>query len=601
MCGIFGITGHSDATAIATEALSRMAYRGYDSAGVATLHQAEFHRNRSSGKISALRAANQNNALPGDVAIGHTRWATHGAATDTNAHPHICGRVALVHNGIIDNHDDLRKDLADQGIFPQSETDSEIVALLLDQSLQTRAPLEALRDVMRQLRGTYALAFLIIDAPGVIYVARMGSPLVVGYGQDTHFVGSCPISLAPLTQKVSYLEDGDIGTVTPHSITIESLTRGAVIRPIQEIEITSEDAEKGDHDTYMVKEMHEQPDAIARTLSSQIDLQSGEFTGSLSDIDFSGTNRILLIACGTSHYSCQVAKYWIETLAGIPVDVDIASEASGRSTPIRPDDTAIFVSQSGETADTLAALRHIKGKGARIISLVNVTESTIARESDGVLALCAGPEIGVASTKAFTCQLSLMLLLALKAGQDRSGRVEEDMLGALRMLPDAITKTLALDLECERVGYEISTSSSAFFIGRGTSFPIAMEGALKLKEISYIHSEGFAAGELKHGPIALIDAYSPTIALTSSRSTFHEKTLTAVQEITARGGPVYLISDERPPASIPAAGHVQMPDVPDILTPFVQAVSVQMISYHAARALARDVDQPRNLAKAVTV
>jgi glutamine---fructose-6-phosphate transaminase (isomerizing) len=603
MCGIFGVTGDRDAATTATEALARMAYRGYDSAGVATASGGAFHRNRASGKISALRAANQNNPLHGLTSIGHTRWATHGPATENNAHPHICGRIALVHNGIIENHEELRLELASEGISPKSDTDSEIVALMINQAVAILPPLEALRQVMSKLKGTYALAFLISDDPDKIYVSRMGSPLVVGHSEDKNYVGSCAISLAPLTQQVSYLEDGDIGAVSATGVYIEQPDGTRAYRPIQKIEASAKESEKGDHKHYMVKEMLEQPDAVARTLSSQIDLQSGAFTGTLAQIDFKHTNRLILVACGTSFYACQVAKYWIEALAGIPVDVDIASEASGRATPVGENDTAVFVSQSGETADTLSALRHLKDKGARILSLVNVTESTIARESDGVLALCAGPEIGVASTKAFTCQLALMILVAMKAGLDKTGCIatQEELLGSLRMLPGAITKTLLLDDGFKRIAVEISPSNSAFFIGRDTSFPIAMEGALKLKEISYIHSEGFAAGELKHGPIALIDPYSPTIALTSSQSPSHHKTLSAIQEIAARSGPVYLISDEIPPASMCVNGYIQLPKVSDTITPFLQAVAVQMISYHAACALDRDVDQPRNLAKAVTV
>jgi len=604
MCGIFGVTGDPEAALTTTEALSRMAYRGYDSAGVASLQDGHLHRNRAVGKISALKAENRKNPLPGRIAIGHTRWATHGSATKANAHPHICNRVSLVHNGIIENHAALRDECRAAGFTPEGETDSEVIALLIEIQLASGAsPETALRRTIEHLRGTFAIAALFTTEPDKLYAAKMGSPLAIGRGNGCYLISSDALSLAPLTSRACYLEDGDIAIISPEDIAIFDADRASVRRAPRDIEINAEEVRKGDHPHFMSKEMHEQPEAIARTLASQIDLTSGTFTGTLGEIDFSDTRRLHMIACGTSFYACQVAKYWIESLSGIPVEVDIASEAAHRDTPIGPRDTAIFVSQSGETADTLAALSHIKRKGARIISLVNVTQSTIARESDAALGLQAGPEIGVASTKAFTCQLALLSLLAIKAGRDTAAAPgkTEDFLAEISSMPGILARTLLLDAEFKELARAISTSGSTFFVGRGVSFPLAMEGALKLKEISYIHAEGFAGGEMKHGPIALVEPAIPTIVLSASGSPQHEKTLTAAQEIAARGGPVHLVSDATVPPGFPGASSVTLPSTTEYLSPFTQAVAVQMIAYHTALLLGRDIDQPRNLAKAVTV
>jgi glucosamine--fructose-6-phosphate aminotransferase (isomerizing) len=581
-----------------------MAYRGYDSAGVLTNHDGRFHRNRAKGKIENLIAVNHNNPLPGRTAIGHTRWATHGSATEGNAHPHICGSVSVVHNGIIENHAELREEARISGLEGTSQTDTEVIALLIETYRRKgKTPVEAFRSAVDRLDGAYAICAVFTDDAETIHVARKGSPLAIGLGGTRSFVGSDAVSLAPLTQSVCYLEEGDTAIVSPVSTFIFDNQNTPVARDIHHLEEADSVAEKEGHAHFMSKEMHEQPRSVARTIAGQLDQKSGDFTGALLDVDFSKTRRILMIACGTSYFSCLTAKYWFESLSGISADIDVASEAQYRNLSLNADDAVIFVSQSGETADTLAALKHIKPKGPRIISLVNTVESSIARESHVVLPLRAGPEIGVASTKAFTCQLALLALIAIKAGRDTGFLKDgtfQNHLNDLGDLPQLLSDTLSVEESIIAIARDIAPAASAFFIGRGTSYPIAMEGALKLKEISYIHSEGYAAGELKHGPIALIDTLTPTVALFSGNSEMHQKTLSNAQEVSARGGPVYLLSDG-PVSEQGIKRTALLPQGSELTTPFIQAVAVQILSYHTALILDRDIDQPRNLAKSVTV
>ena len=603
MCGIVGILGDHEAAPMLVEALKRLEYRGYDSAGIATVNDGVLDRRRALGKLVNLSDLLIHDPLPGKSGIGHTRWATHGAPSVGNAHPHQSGPVAVVHNGIIENFKTLREELAEKGYAAESETDTETVSLLaqsyLDQGL---SPRDAAEQTIARLEGAYALAFLFHGEDDLIVAARKGSPLAVGYGEGEMYLGSDAIALSNMTDRITYLEEGDRAVLTRAGVEIWDAEGRAANREVRTIQIDAAQIEKDGYKHFMAKEIAEQPSVLANALSHYVD---GDRLVLPEDVpDFGGVDRIIMVACGTAFYACQTAKYWFETLAGIPVEVDVASEFRYRDAPIGPNTLAIFVSQSGETADTLAALRHVATR-AQILSVVNVPESSIARESDVVLPIFAGAEIGVASTKAFTCQLLVLLAVALRAGADR-GNLDDAALAehvtALNTLPGLVSQSMGVTDQIAETASKLAEARDVLFLGRGSMFPLAMEGALKLKEISYIHAEGYASGELKHGPIALIDAHVPVIVM-APRTALFEKTVSNMQEVMARGGQIVLISDR---AGGDVAGDgcwtvIEMPSAPELLAPILYAVPAQLIAYHTAVAKGTDVDQPRNLAKSVTV
>ncbi len=604
MCGIVGILGRHEIAPVILETLRRLEYRGYDSAGIATVNDGRLDRRRAVGKLVNLSDLLVHDPLVGKAGIGHTRWATHGAATVVNAHPHRAGPVAVVHNGIIENFRALRAELAAAGYEQDSETDTETVVQLtrrfLDEGL---APVEAAFAAVDRLEGAFALVFLFQGEDDLIIAAREGSPLAIGYGEGEMFVGSDAIALAPLTDQITYLEEGDRVILTRAGAEIRDADGRRANRPVARIELDANRVEKAGFKHFMAKEIAEQPRVLAGVLGQYLDT---EMRLALPEaLDLAGADRVTLIACGTAHYACHVAKYWFEALAGLPCDIDIASEFRYRATPLSPRSLVIFVSQSGETADTLAALRHVRGRVGQVAALVNVPTSSIARESDLVLPLHAGAEIGVASTKAFTAQLLVLALMALAAAERRGALAPETVAGhvdALRNLPGLVNAALALDADIAAVAAELSGARDVLFLGRGPMYPLALEGALKLKEISYIHAEGYAAGELKHGPIALIDPEVPVVVM-APRDALYAKTVSNMQEVMARGGKVLLISDNR---GVAEAGDglwhaLSLPELPDLLAPIVYAVPAQLLAYHTAVAKGTDVDQPRNLAKSVTV
>lgn len=603
MCGIIGILGDHEAAPIMVEALKRLEYRGYDSAGIATVNAGALDRRRAVGKLVNLADLLVHEPLLGKSGIGHTRWATHGAPSVSNAHPHQSGPVAVVHNGIIENFKALREELETKGYATETETDTETISLLaqsfLDQGL---SPRDAAEQVIARLEGAYALAFLFEGESDLIIAARKGSPLAIGWGDGEMFLGSDAIALAPLTDRITYLDEGDWAVLTREGAEIRDSAGRIANREVRTIQIDTARIEKGGHKHFMAKEIAEQPVVLADALSHYVQEAGLVFPDGLPD--FAEVDRLIMVACGTGFYACQTAKYWFEQLAGIPVEADIASEFRYRNPPIGPNTVSVFVSQSGETADTLAALRHV-AEQSRIVSVVNVPESSIARESDVALPIYAGAEIGVASTKAFTCQLSVLLVLALKAAHDRGRITEADLtqhLADLKTLPGLVAQALAGSEAIEAVGEKLADAQDILFLGRGQMFPIAMEGALKLKEISYIHAEGYASGELKHGPIALVDRNVPVIVMAPEDALF-EKTVSNMQEVMARGGKIVLVTD-RNGAKTAGEGTwkvVEMPDCPDLLAPLVYAVPAQLLAYYTAVAKGTDVDQPRNLAKSVTV
>ncbi|MEL7459387.1 MAG: glutamine--fructose-6-phosphate transaminase (isomerizing) [Pseudomonadota bacterium] len=603
MCGIVGILSDHEAAPVLVEALKRLEYRGYDSAGIATIDKGGLDRRRAVGKLVNLSDLLVHDPLPGKSGIGHTRWATHGGPTVENAHPHKARQVAVVHNGIIENFKTLRADLAAKGLTPESETDSETIALLaqsfLDQGL---APRDAAEQTIARLEGAYALAFLFEGQSDLIIVARKGSPLAVGYGDGEMFVGSDAIALAPLTDRITYLEEGDWAVVTRDGVEIINARGERANREIKTIQIDTAQVEKGGHKHFMAKEIAEQPTVVAEAVQKNV--ANGELTLPVTVPDFSEIDRIVMVACGTAYYACAVAKYWFEGIADIPVEVDIASEYRYRSPPIGPRTLAIFVSQSGETADTLAALRYAAER-ARILSVVNVLESSIARESDVALPIHAGAEIGVASTKAFTCQLTVLASLVIKAAADR-GAIGDAAVAArikdLHRLPGLMAQAMSTEDQIAKISQELAGAQDILFLGRGTLYPIAMEGALKLKEISYIHAEGYASGELKHGPIALIDENVPVIVMAPKDHLF-EKTISNMSEVQARGGKIVLLTDAEGAAEVgDSVWHVvELPKITAYLAPILYAVPAQLLAYHTAVAKGTDVDQPRNLAKSVTV
>ncbi len=602
MCGIVGVLGHHEAAPLLVEALKRLEYRGYDSAGIATVNHGVLDRRRAVGKLVNLSDLLVHHPLAGKSGIGHTRWATHGAATTQNAHPHASGPVAVVHNGIIENFRELRAELTAAGLSFESETDTETVALLtrhyIDQGL---APVEAAKATLKRLHGAFALCFLFAGEDDLMIAARKGSPLAIGHGTGEMFIGSDAIALAPMTDRITYLDEGDWAVITRQGATIYDQADRLANRAETRIQIDATRIEKAGYKHFMAKEIAEQPVVIANALGHYI--QNGAINLPAA-VDFHGVDRLTLVACGTASFACHVAKYWFEQIAGLPVDVDIASEFRYREPPLSNKSWALFVSQSGETADTLAALRYAKDKVAKIVAVVNVPTSSIAREADLALPIMAGVEVGVASTKAFTCQLITLALLALKAGVDR-GRVDAAQLAQhltdLAALPGLMNHAMGLSGEIAKIADDLAKAQDVLFLGRGAMYPLALEGALKLKEISYIHAEGYASGELKHGPIALIDAKVPVIVL-APRDGLFDKTVSNMQEVMARHGKVLLISDAK---GVDEAGKgvwraLKMPEA-GIFAPILYAVPAQQLAYFTAIAKGTDVDQPRNLAKSVTV
>ena len=603
MCGIIGYLGGHEAAPFMVEALRRLEYRGYDSAGIATVHNGTLDRRRAVGKLVNLSDLLVHQPLAGKSGIGHTRWATHGAPTEGNAHPHKAGPVAVVHNGIIENFRELREELAAAGITHSTDTDTETIALLANHHLsQGKSPVEAATDTIRALEGAFALVLLFEQDDDLMVAARKGPPLAVGFGEGENYVGSDAIALAHLTDRITYLEEDDIAVVTRASVEIRDANGALANRPVRQIRLDAAQVDKGGHKHFMAKEIAEQPRVIGEALSKYLDgdrinLPDGGF-------DFTAVDRLTLVACGTAFYACLTAKYWFETIARLPVEVDIASEFRYREPPIAPRTAAVFVSQSGETADTLAALRYCRDKVDSILAVVNVPESSIARDSDKVFPIHAGAEIGVASTKAFTCQLTVLFVLALEAARQRGEMTEArlaEVLPLLRSLPAIFGNALDAGGRAEAISQELAEARDILYLGRGTMYPLALEGALKLKEISYIHAEAYASGELKHGPIALIDSHVPVVVM-APRDALFDKTVSNMQEVMARGGKVLLISDAD---GIKAAGEVwrsiEMPRVDPMLAPILYALPAQLLAYHTAIAKGTDVDQPRNLAKSVTV
>ena len=606
MCGIIGIVGKDQVADRLVDGLRRMEYRGYDSAGVCTVEDGHLIRRRAEGKLNNLVVELARNPAPGTIGIAHTRWATHGAPTTNNAHPHATDEVALVHNGIIENFRALREELIARGRSFESETDTEVVAHLVSEQVEAGlSPQDAVKAVLPRLRGAFALAIAFRSHPDMLIGARLGSPLVVGYGDGETFLGSDALALAPLTQRVTYLDEGDWVVITRDGADVFDATNTPVTRAIVASGATAAAIEKGNFRHFMQKEIYEQPIVVAQTLRSY--LRRYEQVVSLPQIDFDLTSirRVTIVACGTSYYAGMVAKYWFERFARLPVDIDVASEFRYRDPVLEPGGLAIFISQSGETADTLAALRHCKAAGQTIAVVVNVPTSTMAREADLLLPTHAGPEIGVASTKAFTCQLAVLAALAVHLAVKRgliSHAEEAEIVGQLDETPAALNAALAHDEEIAAIAPLIAPARDVLYLGRGPDYPLALEGALKLKEISYIHAEGYASGEMKHGPIALIDEKVPVIVLAPSGPLF-EKTVSNMQEVRARGGKIVLISDAE---GLAEAGEgclatIEMPKVHPLIAPLVYAVPVQLLAYHVAVAKGTDVDQPRNLAKSVTV
>ena len=605
MCGIIGVLGQHEVAPTLVEALRRLEYRGYDSAGIATINDGALDRRRAVGKLVNLSDKLVHDPLPGKSGIGHTRWATHGAPTEINAHPHRAGPVAVVHNGIIENFRELRMELSEKGASFESETDTETVALLASQYLQSGlSPTEAAFATVDRLEGAFAIAFLFDGEADLIVAARKGPPLAIGYGDGEMFVGSDAIALAPLTDRITYLEEGDRAVVTRSQVDIRNADGQLVNRDVHEIRQDAARIDKGGYKHFMAKEIAEQPHVLAQTLGHYL-TAGNEIVLPDPGIDFSRFDRIMMVGCGTASLACMTAKYWFERLARVPVEVDVASEFRYREPPIPPRTLAVFVSQSGETADTLAALRYCRDKADQIVSLINVPNSSIARESDLALPILAGAEVSVASTKAFTCQLSLFLLLALKAATDRGAMSAEDVtthLDQMRELPSLVTRALDIESSIKDAARKLVEARDVLFLGRGLMFPLALEGALKLKELSYIHAEAYASGELKHGPIALIDKQMPVVVLAPHDSLF-DKTVSNMQEVMARRGKVLFISDEEGIARAEDGlwGAVEMPRMAEFLTPIVYALPAQLLAYHTAVAKGTDVDQPRNLAKSVTV
>jgi glucosamine--fructose-6-phosphate aminotransferase (isomerizing) len=607
MCGIVGILGRGPVAEQLVDSLKRLEYRGYDSAGVATLEGDHLERRRAEGKLKNLEARLKAEPLAGHTGIGHTRWATHGKPTENNAHPHATDNVAVVHNGIIENFRELRLELEKQGAKFSSETDTEVVAHLVNSYLLKGAsPQDAVKASLPRLRGAFALAFLFRGHGDLMIGARKGSPLAIGHGDGEMYLGSDAIALAPFTDTISYLEDGDWVVLTREAGVIYDAHGTVVKRDVLKSGASSFLVDKANYRHFMAKEIHEQPEVVGHTLARYIDMATERVALPVKlPFDFKDIQRISITACGTASYAGYIAKYWFERLGRLPVELDVASEFRYREAPLRKGDLAIFISQSGETADTLAALRYAKAQGVHTLSVVNVPSSTIARESETVLPTLAGPEIGVASTKAFTCQLMVLAAVAVAAGKARgelSDGDEANLVHGLVEIPRLMAAALATEPQIEKLAREIAKSKDVLYLGRGTSYPLALEGALKLKEISYIHAEGYAAGELKHGPIALIDENMPVVVIAPFDRVF-EKTLSNMQEVAARGGNIILMTDAKgaAEATIESLVTIVLPDMAATFTPMVYAIPVQLLAYHTAVIMGTDVDQPRNLAKSVTV
>jgi glucosamine--fructose-6-phosphate aminotransferase (isomerizing) len=607
MCGIVGILGRAPVAEQLVDSLKRLEYRGYDSAGVATLEGDRLDRRRAEGKLKNLEVKLKAQPLMGQSGIGHTRWATHGKPTEANAHPHATDNVVVVHNGIIENFRELRQMLEKQGAKFASETDTEVVAHLVNSYLLKGAsPQDAVKASLPQLRGAFALAFLFKGHHDLMIGARKGSPLAIGHGDGEMYLGSDAIALAPFTDTISYLEDGDWVVLSREIGVIYDAQNNVVNRDVLKSGASSFLVDKANYRHFMAKEIHEQPEVVGHTLARYVDMATERVTLPLKlPFDFKDIQRISIVACGTASYAGFIAKYWFERLARVPVELDVASEFRYREAPLRKGDLAIFISQSGETADTLAALRYAKSQGVHTLSVVNVPTSTIARESETVLPTLAGPEIGVASTKAFTCQLMVLAAIAIAAGKARgelSDADEAKLVHGLVEIPRLMAAALGTEPQIEKLARDIAKCRDVLYLGRGTSYPLALEGALKLKEISYIHAEGYAAGELKHGPIALIDENMPVVVIAPFDRVF-EKTVSNMQEVAARGGNIILMTDAKgaAEATIESLVTIVLPDMDATFTPMVYAVPVQLLAYHTAVVMGTDVDQPRNLAKSVTV
>ncbi|WP_295805958.1 glutamine--fructose-6-phosphate transaminase (isomerizing) [uncultured Nitratireductor sp.] len=606
MCGIVGIVGQAPVAPLIVDALKRLEYRGYDSAGVATLDKGKLDRRRAEGKLVNLERRLGDDPLGGTIGIGHTRWATHGVPNEANAHPHFAEDVAVVHNGIIENFSELRDELKADGVVFSSQTDTEVVAHLVARELKNGASAQdAAFEALKRLRGAFALAIMFRGEEDLIVGARNGPPLAVGHGDGEMYLGSDAIALAPFTNAITYLEDGDWVAVRRGGMEIFDMAGQPVERARQQSVGTSLLVDKGNHRHFMEKEIHEQPEMISHTLAHYLDFAGGTVADFALPFDFAKIERLAISACGTAYLAGLIGKYWLERYARLPVDIDIASEFRYREMPLPDNSAALFISQSGETADTLASLRYCRGEGIPITAIVNVRESTIARESDGIFPTLAGPEIGVASTKAFTCQLSVLAALTLKAAKARGTISAEEEKALVRQLSEApryASQALKLSSGIEKVARELSHVRHVLYLGRDTNYPLALEGALKLKEISYIHAEGYAAGELKHGPIALIDEQMPVIVIAPHDRIF-EKTVSNMQEVAARGGRIVLVTDEKGArnATLDTLETIVLPDVPEFVAPIVYALPIQMLAYHTAVIMGTDVDQPRNLAKSVTV
>ena len=606
MCGIVGILGNHEASPILVDALKRLEYRGYDSSGIATINDGVLERRREIGKLVNLADKLVHQPLKGKIGIGHTRWATHGSPTLANAHPQKTGKVAVVHNGIIENFKKLRDELISNGANFQSETDTETIAQLCMSFIDGGDdPKIAAKKTLARLEGAYALCFLFHGYDNLLIAARKGSPLAIGHGNGEMFVGSDAIALAPMTNQVTYLEEGDWAVITRESLEIRDTNGTKIKRSKQTLDLNTQNVAKGNHKHFMAKEIAEQPSVLADAIQHNLNTSRDKLEISDLELDFKNINRITLVACGTAFLACNVAKYWFEKIARISIDLDVASEFRYREPPVEKNNLAIFVSQSGETADTLAALRYCNKNKMKTLGIVNVDESTIAREASMSMLIHAGPEIGVASTKAFSCQLSILYFLVIKAAKEKDiidNNQEAELVKSILQLPSIIVDALSLESEIKLAAQELSKASNAIFLGRGAMYPLALEGALKLKEISYIHAEGYASGELKHGPIALVDENMPVIVLAPKDELF-DKTVSNMHEVMARGGKVLLITDTEG-ASEAQEGTwktIIMPKISNDLAPILYSIPAQLLAYHTAVSKGTDVDQPRNLAKSVTV
>lgn len=606
MCGIVGILGTKPVAADIVDALRRLEYRGYDSAGVATLENGKISRRRAPGKLRNLEDRLRESPLDGVAGIGHTRWATHGAPTEANAHPHMVGDVVIVHNGIIENFAELKRELIADGAKFETQTDTEVVAqLVARERVKGKSPREAVRSTLARLEGAFALAIMFRDEPDLLIGARKGAPLAVGHGEGEMFIGSDAMALAPFTNRITYLEDGDWVALTRHSMELYDVEGRQTVRPMSFSQVSSNLVDKGNHRHFMAKEIAEQPEVVGHTLAEYVDFAERRIRlPEKLPFDFSKLDRLTITACGTAAYAGLVAKYWFERFARLPVEVDIASEFRYREAPLPKNGLAIVISQSGETADTLAALRYCKSQGQHTLAIVNVPESTIAREAEMSFRTYAGPEIGVASTKAFTCQLTVLACLAIGAGRARgaiSAEKEHELVSALIEAPRHMVEILKQEKHIADIAKQISHARDVLFLGRGINYPIALEGALKLKEISYIHAEGYAAGELKHGPIALIDETVPVIVI-APRDELYDKTISNMEEVAARGGRIVMLTEADAAGAEPDRfQRIAIPHANPFISPLLYAVPVQLLAYHAAVIIGTDVDQPRNLAKSVTV